>query len=130
MADELDAVVEEATAELAGEAPENPTTDGENPMPQFFESMLGEGVQSVYQTVINWRRQGQRGALRHGVTGAHIVIQEILDGANQPQAYLTIAAYAVAAALLGAGAWELPVIELPEQTLPTEDTASEDPTSV
>jgi hypothetical protein len=87
------------------------------PQPQYFESVLGEGVQSIYQTVMGMKQRGTPGALRHGVTGAHIIIQEILDNANNQQAYLTIAAYAVAAALLGTGWWELPTIQPSQEDL-------------
>ena len=113
--EDLAPAVETATE---GEAqPEEPTG------PQYFESALGEAVQSIYTNLMAMRARGVPGALRHGPTGAHIIVQEIIDNATSPQAYLTAATYAVAAALLGVGFWELPTIQAPEQ--PVEEKLDE-----
>lgn len=99
----------------AGEAEAEAAREAAAPRPEFFEQVLSEGVHSLYQTVMGFRARGQPGALKHGATGAHIIIQEILDNANNAQAYLTIAAYAISAALLGGGFWVLPTMPEPEE---------------
>src|SRR5438552_1782896 len=90
--------VKEDVAVLEGKAPEPDV---------YFESRLGEGIQSIYGTVAQMKAKGVPGALKYGVTGGHIIIAEILDNATDPMAYLTIAAYAVATAMIAAGHWDL-----------------------
>lgn len=119
---EEDNEMDMAQEEMAQEAEAN----ADQPMkPEYFESVLGEGIQSIYQTVMSMKKRGTPGALRHGVTGAHIIIQEILDNAQNQQAYLTIAAYAVAAAMLGTGWWDLPTITPTQQEEQAQDGATD-----
>jgi len=98
----------EVAAEVASATPDATP----QPRPQFFEAALGEAVQSLYTQLMAMKGRGRPGALRHGVTGAHIIVQEILDNAENQSAYLTIAVYSIAAALLGTGYWDLPTIQV------------------
>lgn len=82
--------------------------------PPSFNLILGQGLGSIQQNVLAWRKRGQPGGLKFGVNGAHVLISELLEGATHPQVYLTIAGYAVAAAILAGGMWELELEPEPE----------------
>src|SRR5438128_4368677 len=80
--EEASTFVDEAAAYLSKEADSPPAEESAAPEEEptvYFESRLGEGIQSIYGTVRQMKEKGRPGALKYGVTGGHVVIAEILD---------------------------------------------------